>query len=122
MKINAIIIRKDRTLKILRASLSDNTFIFDDFKYVFDPQKQYLYRKFLTRKYYSIYIEGNPIPIDVEKLEDNIILKKLLKSHVISEWLKEDTTSFLWYILFMIFGMTIGVIIGLGAYPFVMHG
>ena len=56
-----------------------------------------------------------------EIISDEDELYKLLKSHVISEWLKDTSTNWLWYLLFMIFGVAIGVIIGLGIYPAVIH-
>ena len=120
-KINIILMRKNKTLEIKKVPLKDNKIILYDNEYIFLPEKQYIQNKLFNKKYYLIYQEGNPLPLDIEKLQDNIILQKLLKSHVISEWLKDESTQWIWYLLFMIFGVAIGVIIGLGLYPVIMH-
>jgi len=120
-KINIILMRKNKTLEIKKVPLKDNKIILYDNEYIFLPEKQYIQNKLFSKKYYLVYQEGNPLPLDIEKLQDNIILQKLLKSHVISEWLKDESTQWIWYLLFMIFGVAIGVIIGLGLYPVIMH-
>ena len=120
-KINIILMRKNKTLEIKKVPLKDNKIILYDNEYIFLPEKQYIQNKLFSKKYYLVYQEENPLPLDIEKLQDNIILQKLLKSHVISEWLKDESTQWIWYLLFMIFGVAIGVIIGLGLYPVIMH-
>ena len=120
-KINVILMRKNKTLEIKKVPIEDNKIILYDNEYIFLPEKQYIYSKPFKKKYYLIYQEGNPLPMDIEKLQDNIILQKLLKSHVISEWLKDTSTNWIWYLLFMVFGVAIGIIIGLGIYPAIIH-
>jgi hypothetical protein len=115
-KINVILMRKNKTLEIKKVPIIDNKIYLYDSEYIFLPEKQYIYSKAFIKKYFLIYQEGNPLPLDIEKLQDNIILQTLLKSHVISEWLKDTSTNWIWYLLFMIFGVAIGIIIGLGIY------
>ena len=118
MKTIAYLLTKDNQIlvsRITKKELQNGKFIRDDKNYYIQKDSIFLKPSFLGVKRYIFYKENSPNPIKFE--ETPIDIQKIIKSHIISEFLTPIDKNRLMFIIFLILGMLLGLLIGIVIEP-----
>ncbi|MEM3859303.1 MAG: hypothetical protein QW478_07835 [Candidatus Micrarchaeaceae archaeon] len=122
MKIKVIFLGKNKNLIVKKLPIDkDNIITYNNMKYQYNPDNLFIRKNLFNKEFVIVYKENDPNPIPYSQINNAEVIRRLIHTHVVSEWLADTSEKWIWYLLFLIFGVAIGIIIGIGIYPVVIH-